>query len=170
MPPPPTLGKASLGEETALDDVNNVLDIYVFYIYVFDMHKGPHSRRRRGPRVRSRSDDGSWLIKPPLTPLIEPALLIALRDGMTHGYDLADQITESLGIKRVDHGNLYRGLRKLEEEGIVSSQWDDDASGRSKRTYELTGDGHGLLDAWAETLQFTKERLTALLDSYEGKP
>ena len=133
------------------------------------MHKAPHHRGRRGPRGRRRQEDGSWLIKPPLTPLIEPALLIALRDGMTHGYDLADQIGTSLGVSRIDHGNLYRGLRKLEEEGIVTSEWNDQAAGRSKRTYALTDDGQALLDAWAETLQFTKERLSALLDDYEGK-
>ena len=87
---------------------------------------------------------------------------------MTHGYDLADRIGTSLGIDRIDHGNLYRGLRKLEEEGIVTSEWDDNAEGRSKRTYALTEEGRALLEAWAETLQFTKERLTALLNDYEG--
>jgi len=102
-----------------------------------------------------------------MTPLIEPALLLALRDGTAHGYDLADLIGEHLGMPRIDHGNLYRGLRRLEEEGIVVSEWNDDAPGRSKRTYSLTDSGEALLEAWAETLQFTKERLTALLDSYE---
>ena len=148
--------------------LNNVLDICVTYIYVLYMHKAPHHRGRRSPRGRRRQEDGSWLIKPPLTPLIEPALLIALRDGMTHGYDLADRIGESLGISRIDHGNLYRGLRKLEEEGIVTSEWNDGAPGRSKRTYSLTDDGEALLAAWAETLQFTKERLDALLSDHKG--
>ena len=104
-----------------------------------------------------------------MTPLIEPALLLALRDGTAHGYDLADQIAEYLGIKRVDHGNLYRGLRRLEEEGIVVSEWNDGDPGRSKRTYTLTDTGEALLDSWAQTLQFTRERLTALLESYERK-
>jgi poly-beta-hydroxybutyrate-responsive repressor len=105
-----------------------------------------------------------------MTPLIEPALLLALRDGTAHGYDLADQIADHLGLKRIDHGNLYRGLRRLEDEGIVASTWNDGEPGRSKRTYALTGAGEELLDVWAQTLQFTKERLSALLDSYERKP
>lgn len=109
------------------------------------------------------------MIKPPLTPLIEPALLLALRDGTTHGYDLAEQIGAMLGVERIDHGNLYRGLRRLEAEGIVTSQWNEALGGRSKRTYELTGDGAALLDAWAETLQFTKERLDVILATYGGK-
>jgi poly-beta-hydroxybutyrate-responsive repressor len=104
-----------------------------------------------------------------MTPLIEPALLLALRDGTSHGYDLADQIADYLGMTRIDHGNLYRGLRRLEDEGIVDSQWNDGEPGRSKRTYALTDIGEALLDKWAETLQFTKERLTALLDNYERK-
>lgn len=134
------------------------------------MHNRPH--HRGGPRTRGRRlrDDGSWQVKPPLTPLIEPALLIALRDGTSHGYDLADQIGEMLGIDRIDHGNLYRGLRRLEAEGIVTSQWNDDEPGRSKRTYALTEVGEALLAAWAESLRFTHERLTALLKNYERKP
>jgi len=106
-------------------------------------------------------------VKPPLTPLIEPALLISLRDGTSHGYDLADQIGDLLGLERIDHGNLYRGLRRLEDEGIVTSEWNDQIEGHSKRTYELTDEGRALLDAWAETLEFTKERVGALLDTYE---
>ena len=134
------------------------------------MHKGSHPHTKRRTRGRRRQEDGSWLIKPPMTPLIEPALLIALRDGTSHGYDLADQISGMLGAARIDHGNLYRGLRRLEEEGIVTSEWDKAATGRSKRTYALTEDGTALLDAWAQTLHFTKERLSALLENYEGKP
>lgn len=133
------------------------------------MHKGSHSHRGRRSRGRRLAEDGTWQVKPPLTPLIEPALLLTLRDGTAHGYDLADQIADHLGLQRIDHGNLYRGLRRLEEEGIVASQWNDDEPGRSKRTYALTETGEALLDTWAQTLQFTRERLTALLDSYERK-
>lgn len=134
------------------------------------MHKHPHSPGGRRTRGRRRAEDGTWQIKPPMTPLIEPALLLALRDGTSHGYDLADQIADYLGLKRIDHGNLYRGLRRLEEEGIVVSQWNDGDPGRAKRTYALTDTGESLLDKWAETLQFTRERLGALLDTYERKP
>lgn len=134
------------------------------------MHKGPHTHGRRRTRGRRRAEDGTWHIKPPMTPLIEPALLLALRDGTAHGYDLADQIADHLGLERIDHGNLYRGLRRLEDEGIVASEWNDGEPGRSKRTYTLTSAGEELLEAWAQTLQFTKERLSALLDSYERKP
>ncbi len=133
------------------------------------MHKSPHPHRGRRSRGRRRAEDGTWRVKPPLTPLIEPALLLALRDGTAHGYDLADQIADYLGLKRIDHGNLYRGLRRLEEEGIVTSQWNDGDLGRSKRTYALTDTGESLLETWAEALQFTQERLSALLDSYERK-
>ena len=133
------------------------------------MHKGTHSPSGRRTRGRRRAEDGTWHVKPPLTPLIEPALLLALRDGTAHGYDLADQIADYLGLKRIDHGNLYRGLRRLEEEGIVASQWNDGDPGRSKRTYALTDTGEALLDTWAQTLQFTQERLSALLDTYERK-
>jgi len=146
----------------------DVLDIYVFYIYVTDMHRGKHPHRGpRKARGRRMNADGAWEVKPPVTPLIEPALLLALRDGNTHGYELADQVGEFLGVSRIDHGNLYRGLRRLEEEEIVTSTWNDEEPGRSKRTYALTDSGEDLLDAWAKSLRFTRERLGAFLDGYE---
>ena len=42
------------------------------------------------------------------------------------------------GEERVDVGNLYRVLRALEEQGLVTSEWDETLPGPAKRTYELT--------------------------------
>ncbi len=77
---------------------------------------------------------------------VEPALLLLLRDGETHGYDLAESLAEMVPDERFDLGNLYRLLRSLEEDGLVRSRWRDDLPGRVKRTYELTDDGRAVLD------------------------
>ncbi len=84
-----------------------------------------------------------------------------------HGYELAEQIESLVGEERVDLGNLYRLLRSLEAEGLVSSEWRDDLSGPLKRTYELTPDGKALLGAWAESLKANKSRLETFLERYE---
>ena len=65
---------------------------------------------------------------------VEPALLLLLSEGGTHGYDLADQLAELMDVERVDYGNLYRLLRDAESEGIVTSEWNDELPGRAKRT------------------------------------
>jgi PadR family transcriptional regulator PadR len=128
---------------------------------------GPHRRRRS----RRREDDGRWSVEAPVSRFIEPAALLALRNGSTHGYDLADSVGEFIGAERVDYGNLYRLLRSLEADGVVTSEWNDELPGRSKRMYELTSDGEGLLDAWIDALDSTQERIGAFLDTYrKGTP
>ncbi len=97
---------------------------------------------------------------------MEPALLLTLANGPTHGYDLADQLGAVLGAERIDYGNLYRLLRRLEDEEIVSSEWNDDLPGRSKRTYSLTRSGAQLLEAWAEALEVTRDGISEFLNTY----
>ena len=69
------------------------------------------------------------------------ALLLLLRESKTHGYDLLERLPELTGEERIDVGNLYRVLRALEEQGLVSSEWDESLPGPAKRTYELTDAG-----------------------------
>jgi poly-beta-hydroxybutyrate-responsive repressor len=98
---------------------------------------------------------------------IEPSLLLLLRERPLHGYELLERIPE-LGVEgRVDVGNLYRLLRALEEEGLVTSEWSADLPGPAKRTYELTAEGRRLLDRWAEALQRAEETISSFLERYE---
>ena len=97
---------------------------------------------------------------------IEPALLLLLRDGPAHGYELADGLGGYESDDRVDHGNLYRLLHSLEEEGLLTSSWDDGS--RSKRTYELTDDGRRLLDTWAGALDVAGRQISRFLEAYRA--
>lgn len=132
------------------------------------MTKGRY-RYRRGPRTRRRLASGDWRVRARVERFGEPALLLLLREAPAHGYELIDRLAELLPEERIDMGNLYRVLRSLEEEGIVRSEWDEDAPGPAKRTYELTDDGRALLDAWAESLEGAAEAIGAFLARYEAK-
>jgi PadR family transcriptional regulator len=86
-----------------------------------------------------------------------------------HGYELIERLPEVAGEEtRIDVGNLYRVLRALEEEGIVSSEWSGDLPGPAKRTYELTEDGRRLLDRWAESLRGAQSVIAAFIERYEN--
>lgn len=86
-----------------------------------------------------------------------------------HGYELIERLPEVAGGEtRIDVGNLYRVLRALEEEGIVSSEWSADLPGPAKRTYELTEEGRRLLDRWAESLREAKGVIAGFIDRYEN--
>jgi poly-beta-hydroxybutyrate-responsive repressor len=84
-----------------------------------------------------------------------------------HGYELIERLPELAGDIRIDVGNLYRILRALEEEGLVTSEWSADLPGPAKRTYELTEAGTRLLDQWATSLREARHVIDGFLARYE---
>jgi PadR family transcriptional regulator len=125
-------------------------------------------RRRRSSRVRRRLGPGTYAVRARVERFAEPAVLLLLRNRPTHGYELLEQLPELTG-ERVDMGNLYRFLRLLEVDGIVSSRMDDEAPGPTKRVYELTGEGRALLDEWATSLRDAEQRIDGFLTRYEER-
>jgi PadR family transcriptional regulator PadR len=97
------------------------------------------------------------------------ALLLLLRERRTHGYDLLERLPELTGEERIDVGNLYRVLRALEEQGLVSSEWDESLPGPAKRTYELTEAGAVALDRWATSLAETRTRIDLFLERHDER-
>jgi poly-beta-hydroxybutyrate-responsive repressor len=95
--------------------------------------------------------------------------LLLLRERPAHGYDLLERLPELTGEARVEMGNLYRLLRGLEEEGLVSSEWDASSPGPAKRRYAITPHGERLLDQWAEALQRSQKRTARFLARYEER-
>lgn len=126
-----------------------------------------HGHGRRGARSRWSPTPGTWEVRARVERFVEPALLLVLRNGETHGYDLADTLTELAPDDPVDLGNLYRLLRSLEAEGVVKSRWRDDLPGHIKRTYAITDEGRRLLDTWASALRTAEDTIAAFLRRYE---
>src|ERR1700746_3371165 len=114
-------------------------------------------RSHRGPRAR-RHHHGHWSVHARVERFTEPVLLLLLRERPAHGYDLLERLPELTGEQRVEMGNLYRLLRALEEEGLVTSDWDD-----GKRTYAIADAGQRLLDEWADALRRARERTDAFI-------
>src|SRR5437588_12222590 len=109
----------------------------MYFAYTRSMRQ--HRRLRH--RNRRRLPDGSWAVRARVERFAEPALLALLAEGPTHGYELLERLPGLLGEERVDVGNVYRALRRLEEDGVVESEWRADLPGPAKRTYTLTDDG-----------------------------
>jgi len=122
----------------------------------------------RQPRCRCRLGPGRFEVRARIERFVEPAALLLLAEGPSHGYELADALEALLEEGRVDFGNLYRLLRSLEDEGIVSSTWVEEAPGPLKRTYELTAEGAALLGAWVASLRRGQSRIAALVERYES--
>lgn len=69
------------------------------------------------------------------------AVLAALREER-YGYTLR-QILDAAGM-RIDEGALYPLLRRLETQGLLTSEWREEAK-RNKRFYRLSTDGERVL-------------------------
>ena len=103
----------------------------------------------------------------PIRGLVQPWLLLSLAIKPAHGYELMDRLAQREDIPDPDPGLLYRTLRQLEAEGLVSSSWDTEGAGPARRVYEITAEGIEYLHAWAINIRHTQARLGRFLAEYE---
>jgi PadR family transcriptional regulator, regulatory protein PadR len=97
----------------------------------------------------------------------EPAILLLLRKSPKHGYELLERLPElSAEGGHIDLGNLYRLLRGMEAEGLVSSEWQTEP-GPPRRVYRLTDSGAHLLDGWAGSLRGVRSTVDRFLTTYD---
>jgi PadR family transcriptional regulator, regulatory protein PadR len=97
---------------------------------------------------------------------LRPCILLLLREGPAHGYDLLER-AHSFGFTRSDPGGLYRALRALEDEGLVRSGWEPSSQGPDRRIYEITRSGAEELHDAARSLALTADVLQRFLGRYE---
>ena len=100
---------------------------------------------------------------------LKPCLLLLLAEGPSHGYELLEQVRR-MGIGGAEPGGLYRYLRTMEKEELVSSWWEPSQAGPARRTYVLTDNGAKALEMSVTSLRDVREILVSLLDRYDGLP
>lgn len=89
------------------------------------------------------------------------AVLLRLTRGPAHGYEIVSALD-------LDGGGVYRLLRRLDEDGLVTSLWEPSAAGPTRRVYRLTEDGAHALRAEAAAMRRCHAALSAFLASYDG--
>ncbi len=116
------------------------------------MGGGPHSEDQHSPLTIS---------------MLEPALLILLKEQPRHGYTLLADL-ESLGMTTIHPSVVYRTLREMEGLEWIQSDWETDQSqGPPRRTYRLTVQGEEALQNWQHELGKTQELIAELLKRIE---
>lgn len=95
-------------------------------------------------------------------------LLLLLRERPGHGYELLERL-RGLGLDYTDQdiGYVYRTLRAMEREGLISLEWDTTGSGPAKRVYAITPQGMTVLHEWAQALERIRESLEVFARLYE---
>ena len=83
--------------------------------------------------------------------------------GPLHGYGIARRIEQISGdLLALNQGTLYPVLLKLEQEGVIASDWGTSENNRRARFYRLTAAGRRRLRV--ETQEW--EQTTALMDRF----
>ena len=77
--------------------------------------------------------------------------------GEQHGYGIARRIEQtSEGKLSINYGTLYPALLKLEQEGLISSEWGVSDNNRKAKFYKLTKAGRKQIERdtrqWEETI------------------
>lgn len=99
---------------------------------------------------------------------LEPWLLLILAEKPAHGYELLVRLSSLPDAPDADRGHLYRTLRRLEEQGLVTSTWEMPQAGPARHTYTLTADGLQALDAWGAHIRAALTRLESFLAHREA--
>ncbi len=122
-------------------------------------HAGP-AANGDVPRADSHAQPRMWL---------QPFLLLALEQWQSHGYELIRRMS-AFGFEALDRGSVYRILRQLEKDGLVSSGWDTSKEGPARRLYSLTDAGRAYLNVWAASLRGYQSMLDQFFSLYPPPP
>ena len=81
----------------------------------------------------------------PIKGHLDTLLLAIVADGPVHGYGIVEQLRERSGGQfELPEGTIYPALHRLENDGLLRSEWAV-IGGRRRRQYELTDRGGAAL-------------------------
>jgi PadR family transcriptional regulator PadR len=95
-----------------------------------------------------------------------PCLLLLLAEASAHGYELIERL-RPFGFEINDPATVYKTLRQMQSDALVTSSWELSSRGPARRVYELTSDGRDLLESWAMALDLNRNILGRFLHRYE---
>src|SRR5579871_4204587 len=77
---------------------------------------------------------------------INALILASLSNESLHGYEIVRRIREAGGGGKLSEGQIYPYLHKLEEQGMVTAEWQTDTGAAPRRVYQITPQGQKELD------------------------
>ena len=105
----------------------------------------------------------------PYTGSLVPFLLLNLRERDSDGPELKQKLAD-LGFGATQPRTMYRALRRMEGEGLISSESHGlDGPARPRRGFSITGSGEAYLELWADALAQYKEEVDLFFSTYAGK-
>ncbi len=85
----------------------------------------------------------------------------------SYGYEISRKIEElSRGRHKIKSGTMYTTLRRMEHDGLLSSNWLKNKDGPDKRIYRATKKGKGYLKKWLEAIMERKKMVDNMVKFY----
>jgi PadR family transcriptional regulator PadR len=89
--------------------------------------------------------------------------------GPVHGYAIAQRLQQtSKDVVQVRQGTLYPALHRLENRGVLASEWRESETGREAKFYKLTRKGRALLETEAASWRRLSDAVGMILKLSEG--
>ncbi|MEA4854934.1 MAG: PadR family transcriptional regulator [Solidesulfovibrio sp.] len=100
-----------------------------------------------------------------LARLVHPAILAVLARESLHGYLILERLAAEPMFRDQppDPAGVYRLLKTMEQEGMVTCSWDLQSSGPARRQYAITERGMACLAKWFDTITAYQKSIAILL-------
>ena len=100
---------------------------------------------------------------------LQSCLLVLLHREPGYGYSLMDGLQEfGFQTDQMDISIIYRALRNLEADGMVSDSWDNSSLGPQRRVYTITPQGEDILAEWIQNLRQRRKEIEVLEAAYDA--
>ena len=102
---------------------------------------------------------------------LELLILKVVALGPVHGYAIAQRLQQvSRFVVRVPQGSLYPALHRLENRGLLASDWKETETGREAKFYRLTRKGRAQLEKEAASWERLTEAVGLIMRLSDGGP
>jgi len=97
--------------------------------------------------------------------LLRPGVMAFLAQGEAHGYQIARHLSgmRMFAGREPDHPGIYRALKEMADQGLVTSSWETGDTGPARRVFALTRTGEECLETWLATLCDYRDAINELL-------
>jgi len=100
---------------------------------------------------------------------IETLILWIIHRQPLHGYEVRKKIEElTTGNYIPKPGAIYTILRRMEEKGLLTSQWKKEVGRKGKRIYHITEKGENLLKTRLEIMKKRIKLLEQMVSYYDS--
>ena len=101
--------------------------------------------------------------------LIQLLVLRILHEKPSHGYQIMEELGKITSEKYIpEPGAIYTMLRRMEERGMVTSEWEKKEAGADRRVYTLTDAGVRVLKEGLEMVKKRRQVIDSLLQFYDA--